>query len=352
MNQWDKTSNRSSAGKLHNATLIPNDGLSAYYVLNAPYHYKKIKEILDYNEIDVVVTANILAGILATVVAKRKRIPTICDYLDHYPDSAALYYTNSFMKRAIKIAVKKLVTLTVKSSKKVVVVSKTFENLVKREYEIKNEKIAFIPNGVNIKKFRPRNRDEALKKLGLEHLRDYLLLVYVGSIEPRFDFETILTAVDKFGQEGYKVKWLVIGPSLSNYSKKLRERLSKSSNVEFVGYVADYILPYYINAANICLAPYKMMEMNYGITLKVLQYLASAKITFATPIPDIQKVFGHSVIIYYDANDLVKKIRKVKARYNEYLLLAQRGYKIAIQFSWNNISETYENLMQSLILGD
>jgi glycosyltransferase involved in cell wall biosynthesis len=350
MKNWDETPKRDTAAKLHNATFISSNDLSTYYVLNAPYHYRMIEKIISSESIDIVVIANILAGTQACIAAKRKGLPIIFDYSDHYPDSATLYYKNPVVKILVKMAVKKIVNKNLNYADKVVVVSKSFAHLVKNEYGVKNKKIVLIPNGVDTQRFKPRSKDAALEKLSLRHLKDHFLLVYVGSLEPRFDLETPIHAVNKLWREGLKVKLLIIGPELSDNYKYLKKRYSKLSSIEFVGYVANDLVPYYVNAADVCLAPYRTMTMNYGITLKVLEYLASGKVTLVTRIPDIIKTFGDSVIEYRDENDLVKKIRSAYISLDKYVQSTQKGYEIAKCYSWDNFARTYEELMCTLSL--
>jgi glycosyltransferase involved in cell wall biosynthesis len=149
--------------------------------------------------------------------------------------------------------------------------------------------------------------------------------------------------------QGLRIKFLIVGPGLSNYHLYLKNKYSQFPSIEFVGYVAGELVPYYVNAADICLAPYKPMLMNFSITLKLLQYLASCKLTFVTRIPDTKKVFSDIVVEYGDVDELVEKIEKVKKDYGQYSDLSEKGRRIAAQFSWSKIAEKYETLLKKLV---
>ena len=188
---------RSTKTYLHNATLIPAKDLSSFYVLNAPYHYELMRKIINGNNIDVVVTANILASSVACVVSRRSSKPIVYDYLDHFPDSASLYYKNLGVKAVVKNVVEFLVRKNFGYADKVVVPSRSLERILKTEYNVNPSRLSLIPNGVDLDRFKPRSRIDALKRIKRLELKDYLLLVFVGSLESRFDLETPILAVSK-----------------------------------------------------------------------------------------------------------------------------------------------------------
>jgi glycosyltransferase involved in cell wall biosynthesis len=339
---------RSTNTKLHNATIVPAKDLSIYYILNAIYHYKKIEEVISKNNIEVVVASNILASSFACIAARRAQIPIIYDYLDHFPDSASLYYKNPGKRKLVKNVVEVIVKQNLQRADKIVVPSKSLEKIL-ASYGIHKERLALIPNGVDLNAFRPRNRIDSLKKIQRLDLTDTLLLVFVGSIESRFDLETPILSVEKLAAKGLKVKFLIVGPGLSKYNIYLKSKYSSFSSVEFVGFVDSELVPYYINAADICIAPYRVMEMNFSITLKLLEYLACEKKVFTTDIPDVRKVFEKNVTVYRDSNDLEEKILDIYRRKSEYSVRANELSMLLSQYSWDTLTLSYENLLRNLV---
>jgi len=340
---------RSTKTHLHNATQIPAKDLSSYYVLNAPYHYELMRKIINGNNIDVVVTSNILASSIACIVSRRASKPIVYDYLDHFPDSASLYYKNLGVKAVVRNVVEFLVRKNFRYADKVVVPSRSLERMLKTEYNVNPRRLSLIPNGVDLDRFKPRNRIDALKRIKRLDLKDYLLLVFVGSVESRFDLETPILAVSKLAEEGVKVKMLVVGPELSNYNIYLKNKYSKLSCIEFAGYVDNDLVPFYIGAADICLAPYRVIKMNFSVTLKILEYLASEQIVFMTKIPDASEIFEKNVVVYSNSNDLREKILKVQRNKNEYLLRAKECSDVVSQYSWDKIASSYERLLENLV---
>lgn len=333
---------------LHDATLIPANGLSTYYVLNAPYHYETIKKIVN-SKIDVVVTSNILASSIACMISKRANKPIVYDYLDHFPDSASLYYKNLGAKTLVRNVVDFVVKFNLEHVDRVVVPSRSLERMMLREYGVEKSRLSLIPNGVDLNIFKPRNRIDALRRIQRLDLRDYLLLVFVGSIESRFDLETPILAVTRLVAQGVKLKLLIVGPELSKYHFYLKSRYSKSKGIEFIGYVDSELVPLYINAADICIAPYKVIQMNFSVTLKLLEYLASEKIVLMTDIPDARKIFDKNVVIYHNSDDLSEKILDVQKNKNEYLHNAQGCSEVISHYSWDTIAASYEKILENLV---
>ncbi len=347
--RFDGTTSRATKAIVHEATMIPASDLSAYYLLNASYHYERISQIISEQKIDVIVAANILASSAAFIAARRFGIPSVYDYLDHFPDSAALYYKNPGMKRLVRTSVEAVVKENLKFADKTVVVSRSLLNMMKADYGVAARKLTLIPNGVDVDVFRPCKRTDALLKIGRSDLDSDFLLVFVGSVESRFDLETPIRAVIRLTSEGMKIKLLIVGPGLSRYHFELRQKYSEFPCIEFVGYVSDELLPYYVNIANICLAAYRPMLMNFSITLKMLQYLSCGKVTFMSRIPDAKRVFGDVVVEYGDVDELVKKVRDVYDDFGYYSSIGEEGRKIASEYSWTNIASTYESLLHTLV---
>ncbi len=340
---------RATDAHLHNATLIPVSDLSAFFVLNAPYHYETIRKVISDNKIEVVVTSNILASSSACMVSRQANIPLVYDYLDHFPDSASLYYRNMGIKTLVRNAVEFLVKTNLGYADKIVVPSKSLERMMLTKYNINQSRLSLIPNGVDFEIFKARDRIEALKRIQRSDLKDYLLLIFLGSIESRFDLETPILAVNRLAIEGMKIRLLIVGPELSKYHFYLKNKYSEFLGIEFVGYVDSKLVPFYIGAADICLAPYKIMQTNFGLTLKLLEYLASEKVVLITDIPDVRANLDKNVVIYHNYNDLMEKILEIQKSKNDYSLKVKECYEFISHYSWDTIANSYEKLLENLI---
>jgi glycosyltransferase involved in cell wall biosynthesis len=213
--------------------------------------------------------------------------------------------------------------------------------------------ITVIPNGFDNNTFRPLTEDKTIlrNRLGLEQLSGHFLIVCVGSIEPRMDFETVVSAIQELHVSGEKIALVVVGRGLSgNYEKELRKRCAHLPFVHFVGYVPDLsTVSLYLNSADACVAPYKPMLTNFGVTLKVLEYLAVGKPTFVTPIPDIVEELGECVLVYTSRRDLYCRLKAIISDRSAYRAIAQKGRARVMDFTWVAIANEYEKLLQEVV---
>ena len=74
-----------------------------------------------------------------------------------------------------------------------------------------------IPNGVNIKIFKPIPKNIAAKKLNATELSQKIVITYFGSIDSWMDFTTVFKVLRRLVNEGLDVVLLVIGYSHSRF---------------------------------------------------------------------------------------------------------------------------------------
>jgi glycosyltransferase involved in cell wall biosynthesis len=229
------------------------------------------------------------------------------------------------------------------------VVSKSFRKIVTSEYGLPESKIVHIPNGVDLGRFHPRNKGEAMKKLGdlssCFKENSYNIL-YSGTILPRIDLETPVQAVRRLRREGLSIGIVVSGAALDATSSHVLREYQLLPFFKYLGNIRRELVPYLINCADACIAPYRLQPINYGITLKMLEYLACGKRLFATPIPDLIKQFPKYVTVYHNTDELAIELRKYlaeKAKQGSCILPSELE-----QFSWDVVAERYINLLEEI----
>ena len=184
---------------------------------------------------------------------------------------------NYFLDKSIfkKKILKKIFSLEKKAAERADLIfapSKKDVNDLKKLYNISNEKIKIIPNGVDAKKYYPisNNTRKALKKrMGFENKR--IILFVGGSHFPN------IKAVEFIKKIALKIKdknilFLVVG--------NVGDLFKDTRNIKFAGKVKDVNV--YNQIADISLNP---MKHGSGSNLKLFEYLASG-------IPTISTYFG------------------------------------------------------------
>ena len=142
------------------------------------------------------------------------------------------------------------------SAQRIVAFSPHERDAMVRLYNADPNRIEMAPCGVDLSLFRPLDQGEARKRLGLNGERVFL---YVGRLEPLKGLDLLLnTAAHLDTCEPVRV--LVVGGSADGDQEvdKLRS-LAKTLKVDdvfdFVGRVDQEELPFYYNAADVCVVP-------------------------------------------------------------------------------------------------
>ena len=173
---------------------------------------------------------------------------------------------NTFLTLSIALRKARIPVLLIKA---VLSLGKTLENLLFKsvdkilthgpaDYEriselVGPDKVVFIPLGVDLNRFRPLPRDEALKAkvefLGREDLR---VVLFVGRLHPEKDIPTLLRAFRILANRLPDVILLVIGWGTEAHRYvNMAEGLGLSGKVLFLGFIPHDRLPIYYNIADV-----------------------------------------------------------------------------------------------------
>ncbi len=328
---------------VHEATIFPFQGPILHYTLNAPYQYAVFKRILKEAEIDVVVAAHIFAGAAVIKAAKKYGVPVVFDLKDWFPDSAAAYYKNRMLKRALWEGVWQVTKYNLDRSDRITTVSPSLvEKLKKYGYDAK-----LITNGVDTDIFKPMDSKEGKRMLGLDG--DCFVVGFVGAIERWYALDEVIKAFTDLLQARDNAKLLIVGGALftdyENHLKNLVKQLAIEDKVIFTGLVEYKNLPKYISAMNVCLIPLSPPAwVNIAMPNKFFEYSACGKPILSTPIPDIMKIGGENLFIYQSKTEFIEGIKKIMDN--------PRTYRIDVEkYSWKSGARAFEDLLEDVIRG-
>lgn len=320
-----------------------------YYLKNARAIYEALKHVLKREYVDVIVHANVLPSLFAVRLARKYSVKTVFDYLDHYPDSASIYYKNLLAKKVVYTGVNLITSYNLRWSDRVVTVSYTLKQLIER---YTTRPVEVIPNGVDTELFRPMPRDQARRQLSLEDRHPIVL--YYGSITEWVDYGVLLEATAKLKERYPKMLLLLVG-KIYKQSEELEikqriEELKIGENVAIIPPQPQERIPLYIAASNVIVAPHKPLLMNFGIPLKLLEPLACEKPVVTSIIPEF-KIWLRDLLFYYESlEELVTIITYIVE--NPELILDQvkkaRTY-IVKNFDWKKLAVKYENLLKNVL---
>ena len=325
---------------VHEATRFSVESPFLHYTLNAPCHYRVIRNIIRDYDIDVVVGAHVLAGTAMVRAAKKFGVPVVFDLKDWFPDSAAAYYKNPAVQWLLREGVLTITRYNLDHSDVITTVSPGLvEKLRTYGYEAE-----LITNGVNTDLFRPMDGGSMRQTLGIAP--DAFVLGFAGAIERWYALDEVIRAFPEILARHGNAELLIVGGSLfTGYIDDLRALaadLGVSRRVHFTGAVEYRDLPGYIAPMDLCLIPLSPPQwVDIALPNKYFEYSACGKAILSTPIPDMLRMGGDHIAVYRDREEFVEKVDE--------LSLAPEGRPVGMEeHSWKRKAEAFEKIFLRL----
>jgi D-inositol-3-phosphate glycosyltransferase len=212
-------------------------------------------------------------------------------------------------------------------------------NLVKI-YRVPPENITVISCGVNFKTFRLLDRQLAREKTGLG---DGKLVLFVGRIAQLKGIDRLLKAFAGIPQRPH-TRLVIVGgdadsdPEVQQLSQ-LAHKLDISSSVAFVGTVKHELMPYFYNAADVCVV--SSLYESFGLV--ALEALACGTPVVATDVGNLRNIIqsGTSGYIVHDHSieGLSERIAEVLSWPDRKLYQSRKIRKSIAGLSWTNTAE-------------
>lgn len=123
-------------------------------------------------------------------------------------------------------------------------------------YAADPDRVVVIPLGVDVERFKPRDKDDARSELGF---KDEKIILFVGRIEPLKGVDILINAAAML-ESDVECSVLIVGGDDSSASqvaelRDLASGLGIGHRVAFVGAVDHDKLPLFYNAADVCVVP-------------------------------------------------------------------------------------------------
>lgn len=209
-------------------------------------------------------------------------------------------------------------------------------------------KVVEIPNGVDGRRFSPREKKpELIKQYGLENK---VIVLFVGNLQPFKGFHILIEAV--FRIKDKQIAALVVGDGYEiNKYKKQVNNLGLEDRIIFAGAKSHEDLPYYYNMADFLVLPSTYSE-SFGLV--VLEAMASEKpaIVSALPGPSFLINDGIDGLIVQpgDAEDLKNKILFMAQNKELCRSMGERGrQKVLQKYSMEKVGESLERAFRNIL---
>jgi glycosyltransferase involved in cell wall biosynthesis len=238
------------------------------------------------------------------------------------------------VRRAV---VRKSHRFTLRRAARVVTVSPLLRDAVAERYDFPRDRIDVVPNGVDAELFRPGDRDQARKKLGLPSDRPVIVCVAGFFAHHALDFliaaasraRALLVLVGKDGPTG--------------------------GDIVHAGRVAHDRVVDFLAAADVCAYVLKAPHSQFGFSpLKLYEYMACGRaVVAATDLPEIQGfVNGHGVgtAVALDVDRFARSVGELLASPERRAEMGGKGRLLAeSQFGWMRaVGQVEESLRHAM----
>ncbi len=222
---------------------------------------------------DLVYSHQVHSARLGMWISRSLRKPHVFDAHSSLAHESSTFSRLSLKDRFLRIVPE---AYMVWRSDRVVVPSAELESYFVRRYRVRSKRIRIVKNGAETDAFRPVDPDPSLRaRLGIP--RDSFLIVFTNPRLATFPsnemaLRSLFRMVPEIERRVPGVRFLILGGG--------PEPEAPSPRVTYAGYVKD--LPAYLNAADLCIAPYPPEAVCGGTRDKVCEYLACGRPVVAT----------------------------------------------------------------------
>ncbi|MCD6171969.1 MAG: glycosyltransferase family 4 protein [Thermoplasmata archaeon] len=213
-----------------------------------------------------------------------------------------------------------------------------------------NKEAIVIPNGVDIKKFRPYNKKYARRKIGIEH--DFPMILYIGRLVPRKGIDVLIFSMKKVVKKYPNAILFIAGKGkILPILKAMANLAGVEKNIKFLGYVDDKILPYLYSAADVFVLP-SITGESFGIVL--LEAMASGTPIVATKVGGIVEIIENEkngiIVESGNTKETAKAILKILEDDRIRKNFSKKGRKMAEdRYSWDKIVKKTINVYEKLM---
>ncbi|WP_304293368.1 glycosyltransferase family 1 protein [Campylobacter gracilis] len=226
-----------------------------------------------------------------------------------------------------------LIPKILKTSRKIITVSKFSKNEISQLYGIQSDKIDIVYNSANT----------TFKNIRIENKEKYVLAV--SSLHYQKNFHSLIEAFDGLGDEN--IKLFLVGEINKNFTNlNLLEKIKNNTNIIFIGRVSDEKLTrLYSNA--ICFVFPSFYE---GFGIPPLEAQSCGCPVVCSNAASLPEIYGDSVVYFdpYNVEDMRGKIQIVLNDENLQNELRIKGFENIKRFSWEESAQKIINLVNKL----
>jgi len=309
---------------------------------------------LDRPDVVIATSPQLLVGVSGWWISKLKNTPLVLEIRDLWPESLAAVGvggSHSMLHRALA----KLAGFLYRKADHIAVVTPAFRERLIGDWQVPDQKISIIRNGVETQLFSPHKSDPQLRKA--LNAEEKFVVSYIGTLGLAHGLETLITAAERLQFIAPQVLLLFVGEGAE------RERivsLAKSKglhNVRFVPQQDREKIPAYICASDACLVLLKKSPVfETVIPTKMLEFMSCARPIILAVDGQARSILESSRSGIYtppeNADGLCKAILQLQQQPSLRQEMGKSGRNYIVQnLSRQSTADDYLNLLHTLTEG-
>lgn len=305
-------------------------------ILQEVFSRNKVNEIIEKNNFDVHLNySTLVSGYYAA-----KKLNTVYDIAD---DLGAMIKASpqipSFLQGTGGALGDMMIKKNIGLASKITLTT----DVLRKAYNISEQKSDIIPNGVDTEMFRDYGSN-IKAELGL----DGFIIGYVGVLREWIDLEPVFSIIKELDNS---IKMLIVGKEgMFKENQELARRYGIEDRVIFAGMVPYSIVPKYISAMDVCLMPFsKGVISESAVPLKLFEYMACEKPVISTRLRGIESVAGDRIMYALNTKEYIERIRVLFENEDLRKNMGREGRKFVMEnYTWGQIAGRMEKIMMEI----
>jgi len=304
-------------------------------------HRREIARQINEFKPDIVVGFGILNTYLAMRLAERRSIPFVYYLID------ALHTLVPF--RLYQPIAQAIERKTLQRADKVLAINEELRNYA-TNMGAEQDKTIVIRAGIDLERFHPKIDGRKVREMyGIQ--RSDVVLLFMGWLYPFSGLREVALELAKTRDEYPSIKMLVVGDGdLFPELKAIKEKRNLEQLI-LAGRQHYDKIPSYISASDICLLPaHENVVMRNIVPIKMYEYIACGKPVISTRLPGILREFGNNAgVIYVDKpTEVLNRVIELCNDKRGIPECASRGREFVEKFSWDRITDDFEDVLKSI----
>ena len=261
----------------------------------------------------------------AVKVGRKLKIPTLIKVDDAiYAKSSRV---KSLQRKIENISNRKIL----QNTDKIFVVNESVKKIIINEYKIREDRISVIPNGIDIKKFEKKIKNEQT-----------FTVIFSGVMYYHRGLDILLDSISKVVLKIPNIKVVLLGdgPEMEKL-KEISQKRNLRKNIKFKGWIDRNNIPNYLAGSSIGIGPLMLTEVTKNaLPIKVLEYMASSLPIIAktgTLSNDILRE-GKNGFFINDSEDLAAKLELLASEEKLLTKMGKESFNMVQKFDWANIT--------------